>query len=86
MLKAFTEGKDIYASIAALSFNMPYEKCLEFNPETHEYQPEGKQRRGEAKSIVLGELLRYAPSVEALVHRLLSENFVNFITQRCMKN
>ena len=29
-------------------------KCLEFNPETGEYQPDGKKRRTEAKAIVLG--------------------------------
>lgn len=54
MLKAFAEGKDIYATIAGLAFNQPYEKCLEFHPETHEYQPDGKRMRGEAKTIVLG--------------------------------
>lgn len=54
MSKAFSEGKDIYATIAGLAFNQPYEKCLEFHPETHEYQPEGKRMRGEAKTIVLG--------------------------------
>lgn len=54
MCKAFSEGKDIYATIAGLAFNQPYEKCLEFHPETHEYQPEGKRMRGEAKTIVLG--------------------------------
>lgn len=54
MIKAFKEGKDIYATIAAIAFNMPYEKCLEFHPDTHEYQPDGKARRGEAKTIVLG--------------------------------
>ena len=84
MIEAFKNGRDIYATIAALAFNMPYEKCLEFHPETHEYQAEGKQRRSEAKTIVLGEPSSYAPSVEALVHRLLSENFVNCITHRCM--
>lgn len=54
MIKAFKENKDIYATIAALAYNMPYEKCLEFHPETREYQPDGKARRTEAKSIVLG--------------------------------
>jgi hypothetical protein len=54
MCQAFTEGKDIYATIAGLAFHQPYEKCLEFHPETHEYQPEGKRMRGEAKTIVLG--------------------------------
>lgn len=54
MCAAFKEGKDIYATIAALAFNRSYEECLEFHPETHEYQPDGKARRGEAKTIVLG--------------------------------
>ena len=52
MTKAFTEGKDIYATIASLSFDEPYEKCLEFHPDTGEYQPEGKKMRGEAKTVV----------------------------------
>ena len=55
MMNAFMEGKDIYATIASLAYNVPYESCLEFHPETHEYQPDGKKRRGEAKIIVLGE-------------------------------
>lgn len=58
MIDAFTHNKDIYATIASVSFGMPYEKCLEFHPETHEYQPEGKARRTEAKSILLGERIR----------------------------
>lgn len=56
MIQAFQEGKDIYAAIASAAFNVPYENCLEFHPETHEYQPDGKARRGEAKTILLGEL------------------------------
>lgn len=57
MCAAFKEGRDIYATVAALAFNVPYEKCLEFHPETGEYQPDGKARRGEAKTIVLGACL-----------------------------
>lgn len=55
MIKTFQEGKDIYGSIASVAFNLPYENCLEFHPETHEYQPDGKARRSEAKTIVLGK-------------------------------
>ena len=54
MIKTFQDGKDIYATIASIAFNMPYEECLEFHPETHEYQPDGKARRGVAKVLVLG--------------------------------
>jgi len=61
MIKTFQDGRDIYAGIASLSFNVPYEKCLEFHPETGEYQPDGKKRRGEAKTILLGKLKRLCP-------------------------
>ena len=33
MIKAYQEGKDLYAEIAALSFNTTYENCLEFRPD-----------------------------------------------------
>ena len=68
MIQAFKDGKDIYATIASLSFNLPYEKCLEFHPETGEYQPDGKARRGEAKSIVLG--ITYGRSVVTIAEQL----------------
>lgn len=60
MIDAFMHNKDIYATIASVSFGKSYEECLEFHPETHEYQPEGKARRTEAKSILLGERRSYA--------------------------
>ena len=55
MIKSFQEGKDIYGSIASIAFEVPYEECLEFHPVTGEYQPHGKKRRSEAKTIVLGK-------------------------------
>lgn len=54
MINTFKEGRDIYATMAAIAYHMKYEDCLEFHPETHEYQPDGKQRRGVAKVLVLG--------------------------------
>lgn len=68
MIKAFQEGKDIYSTIASIAFNVPYEQCLEFHPETHEYQPDGKARRGEAKTIVLG--ICYGRSVVTIGEQL----------------
>lgn len=68
MIKAFREGRDIYATIASLAFNKPYEDCLEFHPETHEYQPDGKARRSEAKTILLG--LTYGRSVPSIAEQL----------------
>ena len=72
MIKAFQDGKDIYATIASLAFNLPYEQCLEFHPETHEYQPDGKARRGEAKTIVLG--ITYGRSVVTIADQLFGTN------------
>lgn len=68
MIDAFKKGRDIYSTIASLAFNKSYEDCLEFHPETHEYQPEGKARRGEAKTILLG--LTYGRSVPSIAEQL----------------
>ena len=54
MIKAYQEGKDLYAVIASLSFNKPYEECLEYNPITGAKSVEGAERRSQAKSILLG--------------------------------
>ena len=72
MIKSFQENKDIYATIASLAFNLPYEKCLEFHPETGEYQPDGKARRGEAKTIVLG--ICYGRSVVTIGDQLFGKD------------
>lgn len=90
MIKSFQEGKDIYSAIASIAFNVPYEECCEFHPVTGEHQAEGKHRRGEAKTIVLGRPKGFvlnktnAPSTGIYFHRLLSENIVNYITHRCV--
>lgn len=54
MLKSYHEGKDLYAQIASISFNKPYEQCLEFNPDGTTNK-EGKERRSQAKAILLGK-------------------------------
>ncbi len=63
MIKAYREGKDLYAEIAALSFNTTYENCLEFRPDGTT-NLDGKSRRSQAKSILLGVLYgRGVPSI-----------------------
>lgn len=63
MIKAYQEGKDLYAEIAALSFNTTYDNCLEFRQDGTT-NPEGKNRRSQAKSILLGVLYgRGVPSI-----------------------
>lgn len=66
MIDTFKNGRDIYATIASIAFGYPYEECLEFHPETHEYQPDGKLRRTRAKPLVLGRPSVYAPSAGSL--------------------
>lgn len=72
MIKAFQEDRDVYATIASVAFNVPYEQCLEFHPDTHEYQPDGKARRGEAKTILLG--ITYGRSVVTIADQLYGKD------------
>lgn len=72
MVQAFMDGKDIYATIASLAFNRPYEECLEFNPITGANQPDGKERRSQAKSIVLG--ICYGRSTMTIGEQLFGKN------------
>lgn len=63
MLEAYQQGKDLYAQIASLAFNKSYEDCLEFyldenGKKTDKTNKEGKERRTQAKSILLGILYR----------------------------
>ena len=67
MLKTFNDGIDIYASMASLIFNVPYEQCLEFHPETGEKQPEGKDRRTQTKSVLLG--IMYSRGAKAIAEQ-----------------
>ena len=63
MIEAYKKGKDLYAEIAALSFNTTYENCLEFRQDGTT-NADGKARRSQAKSILLGVLYgRGVPSI-----------------------
>lgn len=55
MYNTFMDGKDLYSEIASKAFNKPYEQCKEFNPDGSTNK-EGKERRTQAKSILLGVL------------------------------
>ena len=89
MFKTFREGKDFYAQIASVSFNMPYEDCLEFQVDDNGNKildengepitnPGGKERRTQAKSILLGR-----PEVMPLYAGMYIENLVNRIAYGC---
>ena len=72
MIKAFSEGKDIYSTIASIAFNVPYEECLENHPVTGEYQKDGKARRTQAKQIVLG--VSYGRSIPSIAEQLFGSD------------
>ena len=55
MYDTFMQGKDLYSEIASKAFNKPYDDCREFN-EDGSKNAEGKERRTQAKSILLGVL------------------------------
>jgi DNA polymerase I-like protein with 3'-5' exonuclease and polymerase domains len=67
MQQAFRDGKDIYSTVAALSFGKTYEECLEFNSDGTTNSA-GKERRTQAKSIVLGIL--YGRSIPSIAEQL----------------
>lgn len=73
MLQAYKDGKDLYAQIAALAFDKPYEDCLEFyldknGKKTSETNKEGKERRSQAKGILLGIL--YGRGIASVAEKL----------------
>ena len=67
MIEAYQHGKDLYAQIASLAFNKPYEQCLEFNPDGTT-NAEGKERRSQAKTILLGIL--YGRGINSVAEQL----------------
>lgn len=60
-------GKDAYATLASIAFNMPYEECLEFRPDGT-VNKDGKERRSIAKVLVLG--ICYGKSMESIAEDL----------------
>lgn len=69
LISVFTSGLDVYAKIASMMYNLPYEQCLEHNPDgtTNE---EGKERRSHAKKVVLS--IMYSKSEKSLAEDIHS--------------
>ena len=67
MLKAFSEGKDIYSSVASLAFHRTYEECMEKHPDGTDY-PEGKSYRDKAKQMCLS--IVYGKSTKEIANDL----------------
>lgn len=67
MIAAYKAGKDLYVEIASIAYNLPYDECKEFR-EDGTRNPDGKERRGAAKAIVLG--VCYGKGVPAIAEDL----------------
>ena len=67
MYDVFMAGKDLYSEIASKAFNVPYEECKEFRPDGTTNK-DGKERRSQAKSILLGVL--YGRGVDSIAEQL----------------
>ena len=52
-LQVYKDGKDAYAMVASLAYNMPYDQCLEFYADGVEVNMEGKVTVcGDGKEII----------------------------------
>ena len=56
MYDTFMAGKDLYSEIASKAFHKTYDECREFDDNGNKNPPEYKERRTQAKSILLGVL------------------------------
>ena len=70
LIEVFHSGLDIYSKIASMIFNLPYEDCLEHNPDGTT-NAEGKERRSVAKKVVLSIL--YSKGLKTLADDLHSD-------------
>lgn len=79
MIDAFKKGRDFYSDIASVAFGYPYEDCLEFQVDDDGNEildkngepvtnPAGKERRGQAKSILLG--INYGRGAQSIAEQL----------------
>ena len=61
MINAYKQGKDLYATIASGVYHNKYEDNLELYPDGT-LNPEGKKRRGNCKSLLLGIMYGRGPA------------------------
>lgn len=70
MIGAFKDGRDIYATIGAGAYGVPYEQCRETTPDGA-YNPAGAARRSEMKTILLG--ITYGRSVVTIADQMYGD-------------
>lgn len=68
MYDTLMAGKDLYSEIASKAFHKPYEECCEFAPDGSKNPAECKERRSQAKTVLLGVL--YGLGIAGIAERL----------------
>lgn len=68
MIQSYLEGKDLYSTIASLAFDCTYEECCEFAPDGTKNPKDCKERRSQAKSIVLG--INYGRGIDSIAKQI----------------
>lgn len=66
LLAAYAQNKDLYAWMASIVYQLPYDECLEFRDGKE--NPEGKKRRDSMKILVLA--LMYGRGVDSTAEQL----------------
>lgn len=56
LFNARFRGDDLYSTVASAIFNLPYDVCCEFDKDGNKNPPEYKERRTNAKPVLLGIL------------------------------
>lgn len=67
LIKAYSDGKDIYSWIASSIYAVPYDECKEYRSDGTK-NPEGHKRRNSVKSIILG--IMYGRGAKAIGEQL----------------
>lgn len=60
LIDSYAHNRDIYATVGSIVYKVPYEACLEFHADGTK-NPEGKQRRSNMKTVVLGIMYERGP-------------------------
>lgn len=78
LIHAYVSGKDLYAHIGSLALHVPYEQCLEHNPDGS-VNSEGKKRRTKMKAIVLALMYGKGPKALAEDLKITHDEAVNLM-------
>jgi len=82
MLSAFSEGKDIYATLGTKAYKTDYWNCMEHHPDGSP-NPEGKKRRKACKILLLGIL--YGMGIGSIAEGISNSSGTTITMQEAQK-